>query len=98
MWVRTRNNSGTEFREIRQSGIRRYYTGLVVLERANSGIDGIGVSWFRYVQHRGIGCVPTYNILVITKMNEQQLKNYINELNDIEGTIKFTHEFEQNKE
>jgi hypothetical protein len=38
------------------------------------------------------------DILIITKMNEQQLKNYINELNDIEGTIKFTHEFEQNKE
>jgi hypothetical protein len=30
------------------------------------------------------------DILIITKMNEQQLNNYVNELNDIQGTIKFS--------
>ncbi|CAF1371595.1 unnamed protein product, partial [Rotaria sp. Silwood1] len=38
------------------------------------------------------------DILIITKMNQQQLKDYVNELNNIQGTIKFTSEFEQSNE
>ncbi|CAF4571682.1 unnamed protein product, partial [Didymodactylos carnosus] len=36
------------------------------------------------------------DILIITKMNKQQLEDYVNELNKIRGAIKFTSEFEQN--
>ncbi|CAF3315909.1 unnamed protein product [Rotaria socialis] len=36
------------------------------------------------------------DILIITKMNKTQLDKYVNDLNKIRGTIKFTSEFEQN--
>jgi hypothetical protein len=36
------------------------------------------------------------DILIITTMNEQQLNKYVNNLNKIKGTIKFTYEFENN--
>jgi hypothetical protein len=36
------------------------------------------------------------DILIITKMNEQQLNDYLKKLNKKRGTIKFTSEFEQN--
>jgi hypothetical protein len=36
------------------------------------------------------------DILIITKLNEQELNNYVNELNDIRGSIRFTYEYEQN--
>ncbi|CAF2852470.1 unnamed protein product [Rotaria sp. Silwood2] len=38
------------------------------------------------------------DILIITTMNEQQLKNYVNDLNNIKGTIRFTYEFENNNQ
>ncbi|CAF1126020.1 unnamed protein product [Adineta steineri] len=41
---------------------------------------------FRYVD----------DILIITKMTETELKEYINKLNKIKGKIRFTHEFEEN--
>ncbi|CAF4005329.1 unnamed protein product [Rotaria sp. Silwood1] len=34
------------------------------------------------------------DILFITKVNEHVLNNYVNELNKIPGTVKFTSEFE----
>ncbi len=37
-------------------GTRQNKMKLVVLERADSGIDGFGGSWFRNVQHRETGC------------------------------------------
>lgn len=37
------------------------------------------------------------DLLVITKMNEDDVKLYIEELNSLKGTIKFTHEFENNR-
>ena len=41
---------------------------------------------FRYVD----------DLCIITKIKEEELKIYINELNSLKGTIKFTHEFEKN--
>ena len=38
------------------------------------------------------------DILIITKMNQQELDNYISELNKVHKTIKFTHEYEQNNQ
>jgi hypothetical protein len=38
------------------------------------------------------------DILIVTKMNQKQLNDYVDELNKIRGTIKFTSEFEQNNE
>ncbi|CAF5130122.1 unnamed protein product, partial [Rotaria sp. Silwood1] len=35
------------------------------------------------------------DILIITKMNEQELNVYVKKLNDIRGSIHFTHEYEQ---
>ncbi|CAF5009225.1 unnamed protein product, partial [Rotaria sp. Silwood1] len=35
------------------------------------------------------------DILIITKMNEQELNVYVKKLNDIRGSIRFTHEYEQ---
>ena len=37
------------------------------------------------------------DILIITKMNEQEIKQYVEDLNNIKSKIKFTHEFENNK-
>ncbi|CAF4045091.1 unnamed protein product [Rotaria sp. Silwood1] len=37
------------------------------------------------------------DILIITKTNKQQLENYVNEINNINSTIRFTSEYEKNK-
>ncbi|CAF4741716.1 unnamed protein product, partial [Rotaria sp. Silwood2] len=36
------------------------------------------------------------DILIVTKMNKDQLNNYVEKLNKIRGTIRFTSEFEKN--
>ncbi|CAF1290674.1 unnamed protein product [Didymodactylos carnosus] len=36
------------------------------------------------------------DILILTEKNEQQLNNYVEKLNKIRGSIRFTYEFEQN--
>ena len=38
------------------------------------------------------------DLLIITKMNETDIKLYVEELNSLKESIKFTHEFESNKQ
>ena len=38
------------------------------------------------------------DILIITKMNKEQLDEYVKILKEIRGTIKFTSEFEENNQ
>jgi hypothetical protein len=38
------------------------------------------------------------DLFIITKMDENEIKLYVNELNSLKETIKFTHEFETNKQ
>ena len=40
----------------------------------------------------------SHDLLIITKMNEDQTKTYDDNLNKIKGTIKFTYEYENNKQ